>query len=477
RLSGLVTTPLQTAARRVAAVTTLGQAAVFEVSAANDKAGLTILASREAQKEEPLAQFALLHDGHLWVAGNQLTKLAILPTGNQLPVRGLERNFRGDSFDFPLQTAGKLLIHLRRPAGSAGAIVAATDAEAAPIWETHLAVPPAGPPAVDSSGLRITAGAASGVVYLLDREAMTRRVQNEAERLAVVPAALPVFTDSIDLAQGRLVLGGVGGKQLLHFRPGNPRESLKAVDLAGPLSCPPVAWRDGFVAATNVGQVALLNADDASPVVTPFQPELTPGQEYRWLRPAVTGAAADSPLVISDGIRKLYLINVNAQPQPHLEAITTVPVDGAPLVTPLAVAGERVFAGTDKNQLASYTLPDLKADEPIALESRVAWGPHTAGDAVLLGLESGELVAVGADGAVRWRQSLKHGELGGAPLVDGENAFLLFPTGGIARIALANGAEAAYTELGQPAIAGPVAFGPRLVVAAPDGTLLIVNRP
>ncbi|MBA3482782.1 MAG: PQQ-binding-like beta-propeller repeat protein, partial [Pirellulales bacterium] len=146
RLSGLVTTPLQTAARRVAAVTTLGQAAVFEVSAANDKAGLTILASREAQKEEPLAQFALLHDGHLWVAGNQLTKLAILPTGNQLPVRGLERNFRGDAFDYPVQTAGKLLIHLRRPAASAGAIVAATDAEAAPVWETHLAVPPAGPP-------------------------------------------------------------------------------------------------------------------------------------------------------------------------------------------------------------------------------------------------------------------------------------------------------------------------------------------
>jgi hypothetical protein len=338
-------------------------------------------------------------------------------------------------------------------------------------------VPPAGPPAVDASGLRITAGAASGVVYLLDREAMARRVQNEAERLAVVPAGLPVFTDALDLSQGRLVLGGVDGQQLLHFRPGNPRESLKAVDLAGPLSCPLVAWREGFVAATNVGQISLLNADDASPVVTPFQPELTPGQEYHWLRPAVAGAAADSPLVISDGPRKLYVINVNAQPQPHLEAIATAPVDGPPLVTPLAVAGDRVFAGTDKGQLASYTLPDLKANEPIALKSRVTWGPYAAGDAVLLGLESGELLAVGGDGAIRWRQPLKHGELGGTPLVDGDHAFLLFRDGGVARIALADGAEAAYAELGHPGVAGPVAFGPRLVIAAPDGTLIIVNRP
>jgi hypothetical protein len=190
----------------------------------------------------------------------------------------------------------------------------------------------------------------------------------------------------------------------------------------------------------------------------------------------VASSAADSPLVISDGTRKLYVINVNAQPQPHLEAIASAPVDGPPLVTPLAVAGDRVFAGTDKGQLASYTLPDLKANEPIALESRITWGPHAAGDALLLGLESGELVAVG-DGAIRWRQPLKHGALGGTPLVDGDHAFLLCPNGGVARIALADGAEAAYSELGQPAVAGPVAFGPRLVVAAPDGTLIIVNRP
>ena len=477
RLSGLVITPLQVAARRVAAVTTLGQAVVFEASGGNDKSALTVLAGREPQNQEPLAQFALLHDGHLWVASRQMTKLAILPTGNQLPVRALERDYRGDAFDYPLQAAGDLVIHLRRRAGQAGAIVAAMHAEAGPTWETRLAVPPAGPPAVDASGLRITAGAASGAVFLLDREAMARRVQNEAERLGATQADAAVMTDSLALAQGRLVLGGVGSSKLLLFRPDDPRQSLKAVELTGPLSCQPVAWRDGFVSAANVGQVTLHNADDASPVATPFQPELTPGQEYNWLRPAAVGTGTESQLVVSDGGAKLYLLSVEPQPQPHLKAVAAVDVGASPLTTPLAVVGNQVFAGNEAGQLARYALPELTAGAPIALGGRVAWGPHIAGDGVLLGIESGELLMVSGDGAVRWRHPLKHGTPGGIPLIDGENVFLLFPAGGLARIALGDGAEGAYAELSQPAIAGPVAFGPRLVVSAPDGTLLIVNRP
>src|SRR5215213_5459403 len=143
---------------------------------------------------------------------------------------------------------------------------------------------------------------------------MARRVQNQAARLNGPPGDLPTLTDSLSLTQGRLVLGGVGGSRLLHFRPGDPRQALKAVDLAGPLSCPPVAWRDGFVTATNVGQVCLHNADDAAPVATPFQPELTPDREYHWLQPAVVGTGAQSQMVVSDGVAKLYLITLAPQP-------------------------------------------------------------------------------------------------------------------------------------------------------------------
>jgi hypothetical protein len=450
---------------------------VFETSGGNDKAALTLLAGREAQAGEQLSQFALLHEGHLWIAARQLTKLAVLPTGNQLPVRSIERDYRGDAFDYPLQAAGNFVIHLRRPAGHAGAIVAATTAEGAATWETDLAVPPAGPPAVDASGLRITAGAASGAVYLLDRESMARRVQNQAERLSGPQGALPVFSNSLTLSQGRMVLGGIGSPRLLHYRPGNPRQSLKAVELVGPLSCPLVGWGERFVSATNVGQVTLHDAEEAAPFGTAFQPELKPGREYHWLQPAVVGAGSAAQLIVSDGVEKLYLLAKKLQPQPHLSATTIVDVGSSPLVTPLAVAGDRVFAGTEAGQLASYTLPDLAANEGIELGGRVAWGPHSVGDAVLAGLESNELVLVGHDGAVRWRHPLKHGDLGGIPLADGKDAYLLYPTAGLARVSLGDGVETAFVELGQPVVAGPVSFGPRLVLSAADGTLLIVNRP
>jgi outer membrane protein assembly factor BamB len=477
RLSGLVTTPLQVAGRRFAAVTTLGQAAVFEAGAGNDKAAVALLASRDATGKEQLSHFALVHEGHLWIAGNQLMKLAILPTGNQLPVRSIDRDFQGDVFDFPVLAAGHALVHVRRPAKQAGAIVSAMDVAKGTLWETALAVPPAGPPAVDASGLRLTAGAASGAVYRLDREAMTRRVQDKAERPDVVSNDVPTMTDSLDLGQGRLVLGGVEAKHLLHFRPDDPRQPLKAIELAGPLSCPPVSWRDGFVVATEVGQAALLNADDASGMATPFQPDLVPGRKYHWLRPAVAGEGAQSLLAISDGIAKVYLISLQSQPQPHLKAVASVDIGPSRLVTPLAAASSRIFAGNEKGELVSFTLPGLEANDPVDIGGRAAWGPFRAGDGLLVANERKELMMVGADGSIRWRQPVKHGELGGAPLVDGQSAFLLYPEGAIVRVNLADGTEAGLAELDQPAVAGPVVFGPRLVVSAHDGTLLVVNRP
>jgi hypothetical protein len=44
-------------------------------------------------------------------------------------------------------------------------------------------------------------------------------------------------------------------------------------------------------------------------------------------------------------------------------------------------------------------------------------------------------------------------------------------------VALGDGAEASFVEIGQSLAAGPVAFAGRLVVAASDGTLLVVNLP
>jgi len=122
-------------------------------------------------------------------------------------------------------------------------------------------------------------------------------------------------------------------------------------------------------------------------------------------------------------------------------------------------------------------LPDLKPAEPIELGDRVAWGPHVCEGGLLLTTEGDELLFVEGDGKIRWRQDLKHGACAGKPLVVDGAVFVLDRQGGVARIALADGVEAGYAATGQPAMAGPVALGERLLIATADGALVVVNRP
>ena len=477
RLSGLVTTPLQSAGRRFATVTSQGQAVVFEVAAANDKSALTPLATREAQDREQMARFSLLHDGHLWLATRELTKLAILPTGNQLPVRSIARDYRGDAFDYPLQAVGNLVIHVRRPAGQGGAIVAAMDAAAnKTLWETSLAVPPAGPPAVDASSQQLVAGSTSGAVYVLNREALTRRVQDQALRIDAASLKPPVFDDALDLGGGRLALAGAGTAKIIHFRPNDPRQQLREIELPGALSGALATWGDGFAAPSEVGQIFLYGADDASPLATPFQPELTPGRKYGWLPAATIGDGAEAQLVVTDGDVKIYLLKLVAEPEPHLEATASVDVGPSPLVTRIATVGATSFVGNAAGRLARFAAPDLAPGEATDLGGRVVWGPFAVGEGVLLATDANELLLVGVDGAVKWRQPLPHGKIGGEPLIVDGQAYLLHAVG-VSKLALTDGAEAGFVEIGQTLSAGPVPFAGRLVVAASDGTLLVVDVP
>ena len=75
-----------------------------------------------------------------------------MPTDNRLPVEEIENNFAGSTFDHPLLAFGDTLIHVRRPKDRGGYVVAATDTkQGRPIWETDLAMPPAGAPVVDDA--------------------------------------------------------------------------------------------------------------------------------------------------------------------------------------------------------------------------------------------------------------------------------------------------------------------------------------
>jgi len=477
RLEGLVNTPLLVDGRRLVALTTMGQVAVYEVGAGGGEQSLDQIAIREPESALPVARFGLLHQGHVWSAGTQLNKLAILPTGNRLPVRDIDFDYGGDTFDYSLQLFSDVLIHVRRPQDQAGAIVAAMNTSSGnALWETELAVPLAGAPAVDSDNARISAVTASGAAYVFDREAMGKRVQDKAQRLRSGPTLTPLV-ESADLKQGRLALASAGANFILQFRPNAPSNPLTSIPLPAPLSCPPVAWENDFVAATQIGQVYLYNGDTAEQIGSPFQPALAADEEFNWLTPAVYGIGKDSRLVLSDGTANIYLLRRVDQPRPNLQAEAEAKLGGSPLNTRLAVVGESVFAGARNNKLERFSLPELKRQPATDLKARIVWGPFAVGGQLLLTTALDELVSIDEEGSIAWSKPLTHGQPNGKPFAEDGTATIVWQQGGMSRILIKDGTEDAYLQLDQPTVAGPLALGGRLILVSSDGTLLVVNRP
>ena len=478
RLKGLVNTPLQLENRRLVMLTSRGEVAVFEVGTGDGSTALTLLAKRDAVGRKPVARFGVVDEGHVWVGGTQLSKLAIVPTGGQLPVRDVDRNYSGSIFDHPLQIAGDLIIHVRRPANQAGAIVGAIDNQSGKSsWETHLAVPPAGPPLVDPRGPKITSASATGAVFVLDRQAMARRVQDEGQRDDTWSTSSQPLEAATELAQGQMVFSArQDADQILLFQPEALRNPLRTVPLESKLACPPVAWLDGAAVATRVGQLLLVDPTSGKPACAPFQPPLTPEADYRWLPPVVVGMGNSAQLVLSDGNEKIYLLSRQAEPQPHLVASAESLVGPSPLVSRLATLGNAVLAGTEDGRLIPFQLPELKAAEGIELGAPVVWGPYPAGDRLILATANDELLCT--DGStVVWRRPLPDGLPINHPLTVEGDVFLLWQNSTLTRHRLDNGQPSGSLSLDEPVVAGPVPMGSRLVLSSHDGTLLVVETP
>ena len=339
-----------------------------------------------------------------------------------------------------------------------------------PTWP----VPAAGPAAVDPQGPRITAAASTGAAFLLDRQSFSRRVQDET--LGDAPAASEMMNTVADLGRGRMVLGAIGGEQLLHIRPDAPRGAVNRVRLAGPLACELVSWRDWFVASTRVGELAAYDADSAQQVATPFIPTLEPGAEIDWIVPALHEQDGKQLLVASDGTAHLWLLDLAESPEPHLTALAEATITGGRLKGRLATLENHVFAPAEGGVLQVYALPSLDTLQPVDVGSEVTWGPFQVGGELLLATAAGELVAIDPEGEIAWRQPTQDTPPRGTPLADDDSVLVLGPNG-VRRIALQDGSTQNEAPTGEPAAFGPVGLGNRLIVTAHDGTLLVVEKP
>jgi len=477
RLTGLVNTKLHSSGRRLVALTSSGQITVNEISADNDENAFITLASREADGNSLVARFGLLHDGSIWSAGNQLNKMAILPTGNRLPMQNIDNSYKGDFFDHALQVSGSSLIHVRRPTNTAGALVAAMNLKTGKAaWETHLAMPPAGPPAIDPQGPKISVATSSGAAFSFDRETLRSRVQNQASHLPTrSKITLPVTTIA-DLGQGRFTAGAPGAKTILHYVPGQ-KSRLTTIELADPLSSLPVTWGNHFVVPTSSGQVFLYDSENGKQVGTPFQPALKPGDTYQWLPATISGTGEESRLILSDGRGKIYVIAQSASPSPHLSAEAEADVGPSPPNTRFAAVGETGCAGSTAGEILRLQLPTLAPLEPLAINAQIAWGPFAVGDQILCSTDTNELICLDNQAAIAWRQPLAHGRPVGMPVAGEDTLFIAWQSGGLSKLSSADGVETGHIQLESPVVAGPVALGKRFILSSPNGTLFVVDRP
>ncbi len=477
RLAGLAASPLLVEGRRLIVITDRGRFDVYEIGAGKGDEALAPVATREATDRQPVVRYVAVVNGYLWVGDMQMTKYAILPTGDRLPVESIQNNFAGDAFDHPLELFGETLISVRRPKRRAGVVVAATDMkQGRTLWETDLAVPPAAAPVVDSTGRMLAVANANGFVFRFDDTAIRSRVQDEPLVARSMPVTVKPLSGGADLGGGRAAFYASDSDQLLLYDPAAGSGAAQWIELPSPLACSVTPFGNGLLAPLKVGQVFYLNPADGKPLAAPFQPKLEPRTTVEY-RPPGVGAADDRRFVVTDGREKIYLVALVDQPQPHLESVAEGKVSPLRIVSPVAVLGDVAIAAAEGGHLVRYKLPALEAAGDADLPGEAVWGPFRIGEQALVATADEQLVAISPAGEVAWKAPLEHGELAGAPLATDGGVLLAYRKGIVERRSMTDGKPAAQRDVEHPLAAGPVRFMRRLVLAADDGTLLVVDQP
>jgi hypothetical protein len=242
------------------------------------------------------------------------------------------------------------------------------------------------------------------------------------------------------------------------------------------LACAATPLGDGFIAPTKVGQVFYLSAADGAIRATPFQPMLQPGTEWNY-KPAGPVEHDPRQFVVADGRDKVHLVALVDQPQPHLEAVASADTGPHPIESPIIVLGDTALAVAGSSHLVRYQLPSLEPVGESTLPAPVVWGPFRVGDALVLATADGQLMAISATGEVVWKIQTEHGDLTGAPLALADSMIVAYKKGIIERRSLSDGNPVGARDVEHPIASGPVPFLQRLVLAANDGTLLVVDEP
>ena len=471
RLQGHVDVPPHAADGRVAVATDCGAVYLFEIVEKNTDQPLKRIAAAASSGPEDLVRFAVLADGRLWVAGEQLTAYEPAPEGQ---LKAAAQSCTHSAFQQPIVVGGKVLFHARRRDGFSDVLVTATNiAGGKTCWEACVGSPLADLHA-DAQGSRVVVATEAGAVFQIDAQ-KTSGTAIVDQPLAAAPTdqlAVPIAALVQGEGGGLMLVGGNQSQQVFIVDPASPQKAIRPSPLPDTAAGSPIGFAGGLLVPGQSGQITLWDPTKNKSLGNPFLPPSSGGR-WRWTTPV---AAGEGRVIVADDRRQLRLIEWQREKRQLVQlAQAAVPAD---LVSTLALAGDKVLYAVDATgTLAAFKVPELQRGTTWPLEDGCAWGPWSTGDRVLLASGARKFRCLDAGQKLLWQAEYAFGQPVGKPCWTNSNFLLAFAGGVVCRIDGASGKELGKLDVGQALAAGPMIVGTRLFVGTADGSLLEIKQP
>jgi outer membrane protein assembly factor BamB len=477
RLKGRIVTPLSVSAARVAAVTDLGQVAVYEVDPAGASEHLRLLAGVDATEGSPREIFCELNRNNLWVANRRSELFEVQSSLSQLARRWAQNH--DDVFLGPLQLQGDILVQVRRRSGVAGILVegcrGATSGDA--VWTTHLAAPVLALVPRESRQA-IDCLTAEGRLYSIGAQLAARQI--DEAKFSPRGGGIQIFDDVARSADEQTLVwtesGAIGRAYVYDARSG--RDPV-AISLPATAAAPAIPLGSDIAAPLTSGAVVLVNRAPTADKPAPFMPPLVPDALPLWTKPA---ALADGKtFLISDGRSAVYAVTKRDGAKPQLAALGEPARTADPVSSPLVLAGSSAYGIVHQpatDALAGFDSRGAALFEPVPLEGRVQSGPFAVGGLVFVFAEPDGLVCFSGDGRVRWQQPPDRGILAGPPLAcpDGD-LLVMHQSGLVCRLDAATGNTLAQHDIGEPLLGPACLLGTQVYLAGSDGVIHRIALP
>lgn len=473
RLDGNVAAPLTIAGQRLVASTAQGALYLLQLDPDSPES-VKVAQSLPPPGGLPVLRYLNWSPAGLLAADRGVALFKFDASGKIQPAWSA---FPGDLFDAPLQVHQQVAIGVRYvPDHDACYAAAIRLSDGQPLWQTAVAVPLALVAGQQESSPPIAVPAPAVAKLMANETAADLGAEFKQLLTQSSPSNLksPPIVDVLTWGDERIIVPAAGARNLLLVHAQD--FATRKLKTPGPLAGSPAVCGPNLLVPLQDGSIQSLSLATGEVTAAPFVVPNSSGTSSLSISVLAIGDEGKEVLV-SDGHSSLYRISLVVEPKPHWAERAAVRLAQSMAAPPALVAG-MVLAVDRAGEAHSFTLPELETGPVFDLkQARITWGPHRAGDNLLLATDRDELWCVGSDGQPRWSQPLSAGELTGPPLVSEGRLILTARSGRIEVRAAASGEPIATADLQEPLSGSSLLSGNTLWLATTGGQTIQTTIP